>query len=523
MQAPPAPPAGWNVIFRQTALFVQATATWAEFKPTDATAPNFSALSSLETYRANDGKFVLKIQWPEREGQNFNVWKQGSNPVTSEVGGVNGYQGIEIAFTDQSWGGLERQPGGAALLDGSVDHGNWFYAVGAGSEWSGGFPGASSPENVVELHAFQGEDYVGWAPPPPAGFEWRPIFRQTAPFVQSTAEWVSYNPTDTDAPNFSALNTMEQCRADGKLQFKLQWPEKAGDNYQEWTQTSNPMLSHPVEGYINVNSPYTQNSWGGLEQQPGGPSLMDGTVNHGNWFYAVGAASTWGGGFPGAFEAESVVELWLLCPPGGAPPPPPDGWALMMRQTAGFYQTVDEWETSFGSDTDDNYSALDTMENWRGADNGKFHLKLVYPDEPLANDGVNFNEWQQTTNFVTNTANGVDGYQAIEIGYTLLANVDAADNNDGNFYGLEHNTDGIASGDGSVDHGYWFYAIGSTGEWSGGVPGGTWTPATKVELWVNWPVVVIPDPPPPPQAPPAGWKVLLRQTTGNYICPWRTG
>jgi hypothetical protein len=39
---------------------------------------------------------------------------------------------------------------------------------------------------------------------------------------------------------------------------------------------------------------------------------MDGTINHGNWFYAVGAASAWGGGFPGAFAAESVVELQYL-------------------------------------------------------------------------------------------------------------------------------------------------------------------------------------------------------------------
>ena len=103
--------------------------------------------------------------------------------------------------------------------------------------------------------------------------------------MQSTAEWVSYNPTDTGAPNFSALDTIEQCRGNGRLTFKLIWPLKAGGNHQEWSQTSNPLLSHPVEGYRPIDAPYSENGWGGLERQPGGPSLLDGTVNHDNWHY----------------------------------------------------------------------------------------------------------------------------------------------------------------------------------------------------------------------------------------------
>ena len=296
------------------------------------------------------------------------------------------------------------------------------------------------------------------------------------------------------------------------------WPEKAGDNYQQWSQTSNPMLSHPVEGYQAISAPYTNNGWGGLEQQPGGPSLMDGTINHGNWFYAVGAASAWGGGFPGAFEAESVVELHVMCPPGDPPPPPADGYTLIMRQTAGFYQDNAAWSTDFGAESDDNYSILSQLESWRGAANGKFHLKLVYPDMADGRTDGNFNEWQQTTNFVTATANGVDGYVPVSISYTLLGNVDAVDNDDGNWYGLEHNTDASSVGDGSVEHGYWFYAIGSSGEWSGGIPGGTWTAETKVELHALWPVEDIPPPPPPPPpVPPEGWKVMIRQNAADTM------
>jgi hypothetical protein len=152
---------GWNTVFRQTHPFVQAQEAWMSYNPTDTTADNFSDLASLEDYRASDGKFTLKITWPARDGENFNMWRQSSNPVSQETGGVTGYVGVEIAFTDNMWGGLERWPGGAAFLDGSVNTGYWFYAVGAASVWSGGIPGANEAESVVELHAFAGEDYVG--------------------------------------------------------------------------------------------------------------------------------------------------------------------------------------------------------------------------------------------------------------------------------------------------------------------------------------------------------------------------
>ena len=41
--------------------------------------------------------------------------------------------------------------GGAnSLLDGSVDHNNWFYAVGTSGEWSCGIPGAQDCESKGE-------------------------------------------------------------------------------------------------------------------------------------------------------------------------------------------------------------------------------------------------------------------------------------------------------------------------------------------------------------------------------------
>jgi hypothetical protein len=126
---------------------------------------------------------------------------------------------------------------------------------------------------------------------------------------------------------------------------------------------------------------------------------------------------------------------------------PKDGWTLLYRQTVPFYKAAAEWALPFGSDTDPNYSALDTIESFRGK-NGKFHLKQVWPqDTGTGGEGRseynagNSNEWQQVTNFVTGAeetaAGGVEGYEAIEINYSAFANMHVEGNDDDQFYGLE--------------------------------------------------------------------------------------
>jgi hypothetical protein len=163
---------------------------------------------------------------------------------------------------------------------------------------------------------------------------------------------------------------------------------------------------------------------------------------------------------------------------------------LLYRQTVPFYKPAAEWALAFGSDTEDNYSALNTLESFRGK-NGKFHLKIKWPqDTGTGGEGRseynagNSNEWQQVTNFVTGAeetaAGGVKGYEAVEINYSAFANMAADGSNDDQFYGLEHGTPNgddetpYSLADGSVDHGYWFYAIGSRGGWGNppGIPGG---------------------------------------------------
>ena len=72
----------WKLIFRQTAPAVGDKASWMlrnEDKPKD---PNYSILEKAFTLnmRQADGRFLLKIVWPERTSNNYNIWKQLSNP-----------------------------------------------------------------------------------------------------------------------------------------------------------------------------------------------------------------------------------------------------------------------------------------------------------------------------------------------------------------------------------------------------------------------------------------------------------
>jgi hypothetical protein len=115
---------------------------------------------------------------------------------------------------------------------------------------------------------------------------------------------------------YSILNQLEAFKRDGKFQFRLNCPEKNKRNI--WSQTSNPTEDVDVAGYQGISVDSTGAYWGGLELSYGshGPSLnktyIDGSVNHKNWWYAVGSYGIWNGGIPGlASVVVQKVELWV--------------------------------------------------------------------------------------------------------------------------------------------------------------------------------------------------------------------
>ena len=83
-----------------------------------------------------------------------NIWKQTSNPTYEKV---TGYTPVKINWTSNFWGGLEWTNGSTTLIDGSVNHGNWFYAIGVSTKHVDGMPSSAdimknaSTPNDVEL------------------------------------------------------------------------------------------------------------------------------------------------------------------------------------------------------------------------------------------------------------------------------------------------------------------------------------------------------------------------------------
>jgi len=142
------------LVFRQTLpkLFVQGE---TRLNAEDSANANYAILDELESYRSDNGRFYFRLVWP---GDSIMYeWSQTSNPLTENI---RGYAGIKIPYTGQHWGGLE--PSQGALMDGSVGHGNWFYAVGSYTLWNGGIPSyakadddANYPKQEVELYVYK--------------------------------------------------------------------------------------------------------------------------------------------------------------------------------------------------------------------------------------------------------------------------------------------------------------------------------------------------------------------------------
>jgi len=147
--------------------------------------------------------------------------------------------------------------------------------------------------------------------------KWTLLARQTYPFLFQKNQW-QLNADTPDADNYAILDKWDEFKQNGGYRLKLLWPK---DNLQAqvWEQTSNPVQDCKttnkvwgVKGYSNVaNVPYTQNGWGGLECGSQTYSLLDATVSHGNWYYAVGSFQSHNGGFPGPSGGVSQVELWV--------------------------------------------------------------------------------------------------------------------------------------------------------------------------------------------------------------------
>jgi hypothetical protein len=145
------------------------------------------------------------------------------------------------------------------------------------------------------------------------------------------------------------------------------------------------------------------------------------------------------------------------------------GWTRIFRHddnggTAFFSGDADAISSNDDDPTAGLYAILDRLEAFRDADN-TLELKINWPGS-TTQPGRNI--WTQTSNFTSESA---AGYVPISIDYT-----------DQFWAGLEYNTRTDSLADGSVGSTNWFYAIGSTRSWNGGIPGPNGV-VDEVELW----------------------------------------
>jgi hypothetical protein len=139
---------------------------------------------------------------------------------------------------------------------------------------------------------------------------------------------VNQNNPGLSTKKYSILNQLESFKRNGQFQFRINWPGYTQKNI--WTQTSNPTDDVDVAGYQGISVDSTSNYWGGLELSNGSHdqtnnngSYLDGSVNHWNWYYAIGSYRQWGGtegcynALPAANDVAGhhcgvqTVELWV--------------------------------------------------------------------------------------------------------------------------------------------------------------------------------------------------------------------
>lgn len=105
----------------------------------------FSCLNKLEEFRTSDGYFQFLLEYPDATGVfegAVNIWRQTSNPFTEQKtngstseADATGFKAIKMDMPGYKGKGLEYN-GNGAILDGTVNHGNWWLAVGAMTNYS---------------------------------------------------------------------------------------------------------------------------------------------------------------------------------------------------------------------------------------------------------------------------------------------------------------------------------------------------------------------------------------------------
>lgn len=111
----------------------------------------------------------------------------------------------------------------------------------------------------------------------------------------------------TIARSYSIIGKMENLRRNGRLTFRLNFPQKTAKGI--WSQTSNfSAAAGAVAGFSWINNSLA-NGFQGLSYN-GNQALADGS-NDGGYYWAVASTTGFSGGMPGNADVTYYTELWI--------------------------------------------------------------------------------------------------------------------------------------------------------------------------------------------------------------------
>lgn len=132
----------------------------------------YSILDCLEQYRGKDNKFEFLLEYPTENPNQYNRWKQTSNPletkdIRSDIGWddssiVEGCEPIHLDWLTRGnkWCGLISSISEQCLIDGTIGT-NWHFAIGANTSYSlDGFTGIPGPIFKKDNTAMPAQNYI---------------------------------------------------------------------------------------------------------------------------------------------------------------------------------------------------------------------------------------------------------------------------------------------------------------------------------------------------------------------------
>lgn len=130
-----------------------------------------------------------------------------------------------------------------------------------------------------------------------------------------------------EADRYSRLNLLgnDDFKINGKFELMLTYPTNTDTGYNRWRQTKAPQneampktsTGTTVTGYEAIHIDWSGSYWGGLElnNTTEAPCYIDGSVGHGNWWYAIAPKTPYNGGVPGpSAQVFRQTEIWLRVP-----------------------------------------------------------------------------------------------------------------------------------------------------------------------------------------------------------------